>query len=66
MRYTYLMERKKKKELIVLASVAGGLIVTLILLMWIRTLSSSFSDFVCRYVSRPWIFIIGQIGRAHV
>ncbi len=64
MRYTYLMERKKKKELIVLASVAVGLIVTLILLMWIRTLSTSFSDFVCRYVSRPWIFIIGHITSA--
>ncbi len=55
------MDAKKKKNLIILSSVAGGLLVSLLMLMWIRTLSADFSEFVCRYISRPWVYLIGHI-----
>lgn len=61
LRYNNSMDAKSKKNLIISACVCGGLIVLLSLLMWVRTLSPSFSEFVCRYISRPWVFIIGHI-----
>ncbi len=54
------MEAEKKKSLMVLSCVAGGLLALLLLLMWIRTLSPAFSDWVCRYISRPWVYAAGH------
>lgn len=33
----------------------------LAVLLWVRTLSPAFSDFVCRYAARPWIYVIGHL-----
>ena len=61
-RYNSDMEARKKKHLIVLACVAAGLTGLLFFLLWIRTLSPAFSEFVCRFVSRPWIYVVGHIN----
>ncbi len=55
------MDKAKKKKLIILSSVAGGLVLLLVFLLWVRTLSVAFSDFVCRYIARPWVRIVGRL-----
>jgi len=55
------MDAKKRKNLIALSIVAGSLVLLLLLLLWLRTLSPSFSEFVCRYIARPYVFIAGHI-----
>ncbi len=34
----------------------------LLLLLWVRTLSPKLADFVCRYISRPFIFVMGHFS----
>ena len=43
-----------------LYSTVGGLTLLLVLLLWVRTLSSALANFVCRYIARPFIFLIGH------
>lgn len=56
------MDTVKRKNLIILFSVAGELAILLIVLMAVRTISPTFSDWVCRYIARPWIFVIGHVN----
>ena len=56
------MTTKRRNPTIILACVAGGLCVLWLILLWVRTLSPAFSDFVCRYVARPWVYVIGHVN----
>ena len=56
------MRAVSKKKLIVLGSVGGGLLFLLLTMLWVRTLSPAFSEWVCRYVARPWIYVFGHIS----
>lgn len=55
------MDANRKKHTIILASVAGGLALLWALLLLLR-LSPAVAEFVCRYIARPWIFVVGHIN----
>lgn len=56
------MQASLKKKLIILSSVSGGLLLLLLIMLWVRTLSPAFSEWVCRYIARPWIYVFGHIS----